>query len=138
MRFRKGREEEARLGIAPLIDIVFLLLIFFMVTSHFDVASGVRITLPKVSRNVFQEEGRKIMLVIDKSGQIYLEQKKIETSALLKSLEDLLDQEKITHLILQADRNVAHGKVVEMMDIAKAAGVPSIVIAARWKADKVF
>ena len=44
MRFIRGRkEEEPRLGIAPLIDIVFLLLIFFMVTSHFDLASGVRL-----------------------------------------------------------------------------------------------
>ncbi|MBW1863135.1 MAG: biopolymer transporter ExbD, partial [Deltaproteobacteria bacterium] len=41
MRFKKVKEEEIRLGIAPLIDIVFLLLIFFMVTSHFDVASGI-------------------------------------------------------------------------------------------------
>lgn len=138
MRFRKGREEEARLGIAPLIDIVFLLLIFFMVTSHFDVASGVRITLPKVARNIFQEEGQKITLVIDKSGQTYLERKKIDTKALQRGLEDLLHEKNITHLILQADRDVAHGKVVEVMDIAKTAGVPSIVIAARWKADKVF
>ncbi|MBW1921270.1 MAG: biopolymer transporter ExbD [Deltaproteobacteria bacterium] len=48
MRFKTTKKEEPSLGIAPLIDIVFLLLIFFMVTSHFDIASGVRIQLPKV------------------------------------------------------------------------------------------
>ena len=53
MRLRKVREEEVVLSIAPLIDIVFLLLIFFMVTSHFDVASGVRIQMPKVTKGFF-------------------------------------------------------------------------------------
>ena len=53
MRFKRNRPEEIRLGIAPLIDIVFLLLIFFMVTAHFDVASGVQIRLPRVAQKTF-------------------------------------------------------------------------------------
>jgi biopolymer transport protein ExbD len=78
MRFRKSREEEIRLSIAPLIDIVFLLLIFFMVTSHFDVASGVRISLPKVAKRILNQEKNRITLVIDKSGQTYLEGKRMD------------------------------------------------------------
>ena len=58
MRFKKFREEEPRVSIAPLIDIVFLLLIFFMVTSHFDIASGIRINLPKVAKRIIGEENR--------------------------------------------------------------------------------
>ena len=59
MRFKKKREEEITIGIAPLIDIVFLLLIFFMVTSHFDIVSGVRIQLPKVTKKILNEEYNK-------------------------------------------------------------------------------
>ena len=77
MRFRRPREEETRLGIAPLVDIVFLLLIFFMVTSNFDVASGVRIRLPRVEKRILDHEKNKIVLVLDKSGQTYLEGQKV-------------------------------------------------------------
>ena len=138
MRFRKIKEEEIRLSIAPLIDIVFLLLIFFMVTSHFDVASGVRIRLPEVAKKFFNQEEDKITLVIDKSGGIYLKGKRVEMKILRKRLENLVKGKDLVHLFLQADKDVKHGKVVQVMDLAKSTGFHSIIIAARWKSEKVF
>jgi biopolymer transport protein ExbD len=138
MRFRKIKEEEIRLSIAPLIDIVFLLLIFFMVTSHFDVASGVRIRLPEVAKKFFNQEEDKITLVIDKSGGIYLKGKRVEMKILRKRLENLVKGKDLVHLFLQADKDVKHGRVVQVMDLAKSTGVHSIIIAARWKPEKVF
>jgi biopolymer transport protein ExbD len=138
MRFRKPREEEIRLSIAPLIDIVFLLLIFFMVTSHFDVASGVRIRLPKVAKRILNQEKNKITLVIDKSGQTYLEGKSVDMKTLQKRLETLVHEKGIVQVILQADKDVRHGKVVQIMDLAKTAGAHSIIIADRWKPEKAF
>ena len=138
MRFRKVRKDEIRLGIAPLIDIIFLLLIFFMVTSHFDVASGVRIRLPKVAKKIFNQEKDKITLVIDKSGGIYLKGKRIEMKILRERLKNLLKGRGQVHLFLQADKDVKHGRVVEVMDLAKSEGIQSIIIAARWKSEKVF
>jgi len=138
MRFRKIKEEEIRLSIAPLIDIVFLLLIFFMVTSHFDVASGVRIRLPEVAKKFFNQEEDKITLVIDKSGGIYLKGKRVEMKILRKRLENLVKGKDLVHLFLQADKDVKHGRVVQVMDLAKSTGVHSIIIAARWKSEKVF
>ena len=137
MKFRKSKEEEPQIGIAPLIDIVFLLLIFFMVTSHFDIASGVKIDLPKVGQKVISDnKDNKITLVIDKSGEAYLEGDKIGNESLREKLEDLIKQKGPLQLILQADKDTAHGKVVEIMDLAKSSGVNSIVIAARWKSEK--
>ncbi len=138
MRFRKVREEEVVLSIAPLIDIVFLLLIFFMVTSHFDVASGVRIRLPKMTKEFFNQEKNKIKLIIDQSGQAYLEGKKVDMATLQKRIEYLVNEKGMLFLILQADKDVKHGRVVQVMDLAKTAGIHSIVIAARWKSEKVF
>ena len=138
MRFRKPKEEEIRLSIAPLIDIVFLLLIFFMVTSHFDVASGVRIQLPKVAKKIYNEKTDKITLVIDKSGQIYIKGKKIDMKALSIRLQNISKEKGLLHLILHADKDVRHGKVVQIMDLAKTAGVHSIIIAAGWKPEKAF
>ena len=138
MRFRRLNEEDTRLGIAPLIDIVFLLLIFFMVTSHFDVASGVRIRLPQSSRRILDQVEDKVTLVLDRSGKTYFEGREIDQVTLRKDLEDIVARQGVVRLVLQADKDVRHGVVVQVMDIAKTAGVLSIVIAAQWKSDKVL
>ena len=138
MRFRKSKEEETRLGLAPLIDIVFLLLIFFMVTSHFDVASGLRIQLPEVAQRVFNQQDNQLRLVIDKSGRMVLEGKQLDMDDLKQHFEKAVNERDTVHLILQADKDVRHGVVVQAMDAAKAAGIHSILIAAQWKADKVL
>jgi biopolymer transport protein ExbD len=138
MRFRRPNEEDIRLGIAPLIDIVFLLLIFFMVTSHFDVASGVRIRLPQSSRRILDQVEDKITLVLDRSGKVYFEGREMDQETLREDLEDIVGRQGIVRLVLQADKDVRHGQVVEIMDLAKAAGVHSIIIAAQWKSQKLL
>jgi biopolymer transport protein ExbD len=138
MKFRRSRQEEPTLGIAPLIDIVFLLLIFFMVTSHFDVASGIRIKLPQISRVIFDPQDSRVTVLIDPSGQAYLEGRALDLEALGERLRELVEERNTVQLILQADKDVKHGVVVEAMDAAKTAGVQSIVISAQWKPQKAF
>jgi len=138
MRFKKSRDEEVELSIAPLIDIVFLLLIFFMVTSHFDVASGIHIQLPKIDQKIFNRQDNKLTLVVDKSGRIYLKGKKLKIKSLQKRLQKAVKERASVSLIIQADKKVMHGRVVQIMDIAKKAGVHSLIIAAQWKAEKVY
>jgi biopolymer transport protein ExbD len=139
MRFKKKKEEGPEISIAPLIDILFLLLIFFMVTSHFDISSGVRINLPKVTKRIMGEEDEnRVTLVIDKSAQIYLEGEKIEQEELRRLLEEKVKEEGLLNLVLHADKDVSHGTVVGIMDLAKSAGISSIIIAARWKAEEML
>lgn len=138
MRFKKTKDEEPRLGITPLIDIVFLLLIFFMVTSHFNMASGISIRLPKVTQRAFNKDSEKITLMIDREGRTYLKGDIIDLKKLTTELKGLVVKEGLIHLLLEADKDVAHGKVVQVMDLAKRAGVLSIIIAADWKPEKVF
>ena len=135
MRFRSTKDEEPTISIAPLIDIVFLLLIFFMVTSHFDIASGVRINLPDITKKVTEDNGEtKVTLIIDKSGRVFLGGEEIDSQALSDRLRADVKKDSFLHVILQADKDVSHGRVVEIMDLVKNAGVRSIIIAARWKA----
>ncbi|NLA74348.1 MAG: biopolymer transporter ExbD, partial [Deltaproteobacteria bacterium] len=83
MKFRKTRDEEEGIGIAPLVDIVFLLLIFFMVTSHYDIAAGVQIKLPKIAKKTAApDEENRVILTVDKDAVIYIEGEKIDISAL--------------------------------------------------------
>ncbi len=134
MVFKKRKAEEINISIAPLIDIVFLLLIFFMVTSHFDIAAGVRIKLPKVSQKADEADtDKKVILVIDKSGQIFLKGERIEQESIENIIKKMVTEEGISKMILQADKDVKHGRVIEIMDLSKSAGIQSIIIAARWK-----
>jgi biopolymer transport protein ExbD len=138
MRFKRPREQEATLTIAPLIDMVFLLLVFFLVTYHFDLASGVPIQLPKVAAKNFDEVREKVTVLIDKSGQIYLKGSKLDLPALRAELKGIVQREGAVSLVLQADKDVPHGIVVEAMDAAKTAGVRTIIIAAQWRPEKVL
>ena len=76
MRFRRTKDEELTVGLTPLIDIVFLIIIFLMVTSHFRVASGVPIRLPKVTQNAYERESQDIVVAIDREGRLYLKDEK--------------------------------------------------------------
>ena len=139
MRFKKSREEEPRISIAPLIDIVFLLLIFFMVTSQFDIAAGIQVDLPKVSEGLTDDEsGETITLAIDKSSRIYFEDESIDILTLRDLLQGALDKNNHVNLVLEADKEVEHGEVVQVMDLAHSIGIQSIIIAARWKSDKLL
>jgi biopolymer transport protein ExbD len=136
MRFRRKKEEEPLLSITPLIDIVFLLLIFFMLTSHFHVASGVPIRLPKVTQNAYDGKSQEVILAIDREGRFYLKGEKADPKELGPKLKDLVDKGELAQLVLQADKEVQHGRVVQAMDLAKSAGVSSIIIAAQWDPKK--
>jgi len=133
MRFKKKSEEDLFISVTPLVDIVLVCLIFFMITYHFDIVSGARIDLPKVVNKNQEEEADKITLIISKSAEVYIGGKKFDQKTLENELKSLVKEKGYLRVILQADKDVAHGKVVEIMDIAKGAGISSIVIAAKWK-----
>ncbi|MBN1276335.1 MAG: biopolymer transporter ExbD [Deltaproteobacteria bacterium] len=135
MHFKKAKEDETILGITPLIDIVFLLLIFFMMTSHFGIVSGININLPRAGQQVSDWETDRLVLMIDKDGRIYLKGETIDINSLDQKLKAFVENNATASLVLEADRDVKHGLVVQVMDLAKRAGVVSILIAARWEAE---
>lgn len=139
MRFSQPKREEISLGIsmAPLIDIVFLLLIFFMVTSHFEIMTSIDIELPDISQRGSDQLIDSMIVAIDKTGNYYIKKEKMDLEDIYFRLKEGSEQKKI-NLILQADRDVKHGYVVRIMDLAKKAGVTSIIISAQWDPEEVF
>jgi biopolymer transport protein ExbD len=131
MRFKQTGDNEPMLGVAPLVDIVFLLLIFFMVTSHFDVASGVKIRLPTTAQRILNQDSERITLLVDPLGKVYFKGKQLNDEALQKELRLSVGKKDIMHLVLQADKDTKLGRVIQIMDLAKRAGIRSIIIAAR-------
>ncbi|MBU3933435.1 MAG: biopolymer transporter ExbD [Candidatus Omnitrophica bacterium] len=127
MRFKRHLEfEKGQLDIAPLIDVVFLLLIFFMLTSSFIFQPGIKINLPKaVTSEVIHEEN--LVITINAEGLIYLNNRPVA----LKQLKSHLKKASAENhpLLIKADRRASLGKVVEVWDMSREAGLTQINIA---------
>ena len=127
MRFKRHVEfERGQLDIAPLIDIVFLLLIFFMLTSSYIFQPGIKINLPKaVSSEVIQKEN--LIIVVNASNVIYLNNSSISLKQLKSHLEKAAQLAR--PILIKADRKASLGKVVEIWDMSRQAGLTQINIA---------
>ena len=137
MRFRRSRHDEPGIGITPLIDIVFLLLIFFILTSQSYIVSGLPIALPKVGQKSPKKDVERIHLVIDSKGDTFYNGKNRDLAFIYREFKKISQENDRISLLLEADKDVSHGRVVQILDIAKRAGINAIVIAAQWEPQKV-
>ncbi len=130
MNFRPKRTfPQPRLEMAPLIDCVFLLLIFFMLTSTFVVSPGLKIKLPKTATKEITREKREVEIAITRSGTIFYEGRKVSLSTLKKELAKFSKRRLNPLIIIKADERTYHGRVVEVMDVAKQVGLSRFAIA---------
>ncbi|MCD6423698.1 MAG: biopolymer transporter ExbD [Elusimicrobia bacterium] len=112
----------------PLADIVFLLLIFFMLSSTFIVSPGIKLKLPKaVSSEI--ELGRTVIIEMPLGGGIFVNNAKVDFNELPQILDLTLSKAKEKVVIIKADKKIQHGFVVKVMDMAKIAGAQRIIIA---------
>jgi len=127
LRQRKGLElEKGQLDIAPLIDVIFLLLIFFMLTSSFIFQPGIKINLPKaVTSEVLHEQN--VVITVTSQNLIYLRKKAVTSNELARRLKDVAKENK--PLLIKADRKASLGRVVEVWDICRASGISKVNIA---------
>ena len=126
-----GRREDLRVEITPLIDVVFLLLIFFTITTTFVTTPGIRVKLPKASASEAQNEERDATVVLTRDDQIIFNHRSVDLKELGNGLQELSTKDPETLVIVQADEAVPHGRVVEVMDLAKGAGLHRLAIATR-------
>ena len=127
MEFERGRRIRIHLDIAPLIDIVLLLLVFFMLTANFITQPGIKITLPKAKTSKPQEE-ENIIVFITEDNKIFLNDREIDIDELKDALEEELKTAEKKIVILKADEKINLGLAVKVMDIAKQAKAENLVI----------
>ena len=132
-RFKKREQPDIRLDITPLIDVVFILLIFFMISTTFITVPGIKVKLPESISEEITREKREVVVGITTDQKIFLEQKEITLKDLEDRLKKVAKKDQKTMVIIQADEEVVHGRVVEVMDIAKFAGLNRLAIATRPK-----
>lgn len=131
MNFRNKNPETLDVNITPLIDVVFLLLIFFMVTTTFQKDAELAIALPEASSEQ-QQPPEALELVIDRQGRYYLDGKEL-TNAQVSTLQNALNiassGKKDRPLIIRADANVHYQAVITVMDIASKLGIVNLSLA---------
>lgn len=129
MRFRRHAELEHGLrpiDITPLIDMVFQLLIFFMLTSSFIVQSGIKVNLPRAATAELSQE-HNLIIVISRENILYLDKKVITNKELKSAL--LTAHKNRTPVLIMADQRANLGRVVEVWDMARDLGVQQVNIA---------
>lgn len=131
MNFRPKRQQDPEINITPLIDMVFLLLIFFMVSSSFTRQSELELTLPRAAANPAEQQPETIEVVIDRNGQWYVEGNLLPDTGIAtmrRSLEAALprDMAEPPTLIISADASATYQAVVDVMDAARQLGLHRI------------
>ena len=129
---RESVVESDELNLTPLIDCVFLLLIFFMVTTVFKEPYRLRVLLPEAVESVLIEE-KKLVATIARSGEMEVNRHVVS----METLEGVLVREKegarVVTLIIRTDKQTRHGLVLDMMEVAKRIGIEKIVLATEKK-----
>ncbi len=132
MKFIKETNPSPKLNMTSLIDVVFLLLIFFMVTTTFEKQAKLKIELPEATEKVKNQEKNQIIISISQKGAIYLNNNEVLNSqygSIANSLKQLVKSGEKPPVVIRADANAAHKHVVTVMDVLADLDFVSVSIA---------
>ena len=121
----KGSEPMSEINVTPMVDVMLVLLVIFILTAPL-MASSIKLDLPKTDAAKASEAPKFVTLVVDKTGQIFLNDKPIVIDELRTSLSQTAVKNPDTEVQLRADEAVPYGKVVEVMGAAQKAGLNRI------------
>lgn len=129
MPFLRKKREEPRIELTPMVDVVFLLLIFFMISTTFVETPGLSVNLPESSSKLAEKEPEEIKVYLSKEGEIHMKGERLTLDALRVVLSSYGEKRGSQTFLLLADRETYHGRVVEVMDAAREAGFFKLAIA---------
>jgi biopolymer transport protein ExbD len=133
MAFSRKKREAPRVDLTPMVDVVFLLLIFFMISTTFVETPGISVKLPESSSQQRKQEVKEVKVYLSKDGRIFLGEQEIEQTELRRRLKAYGARTKTMTFLLLADKEALHGKVVTLMDMAKETGFDKLAIATEYR-----
>ena len=128
----KGTAPMSDINMTPLIDVMLVLVVIFIITAPL-LASSIKLDLPKTDAAKPNDAPKFVLLVVDKSGQAFLNDTPVASAELAQQLAQTATQNPDTELQLRADESVPYGRVVEVMGIAQKAGLNRIGFVAEPK-----
>jgi biopolymer transport protein ExbD len=117
----RGNKEKITLDLTPLIDIIFQLLVFFLLTASFITTPNLGVELPKASSSASKARQKDLRVAIARDGKIELEGKTVDFPTLRRRLQELKKKRPNARVLIHADKKAYHEDVVRVMDAAKAA-----------------
>jgi biopolymer transport protein ExbD len=121
--------DEAEVDLTPMLDVVFIMLIFFIVTASFVKEAGIDVTRPDAATAERKERGN-ILVAISATGEIWIDRRRVDPRAVRANIERLHAENPQGAVVIQADVDSTNGMLVQVMDAARLAGVESVSIAA--------
>ena len=126
----KRRElDQSEVNLTPMLDVVFIMLIFFIVTASFVKESGIEITRPPAATAERQARGN-ILVAITADNHIWIDRRQVDVKALRANIERLHAENPLGSVVIQADEKSQNGLLVRVMDAARLAGVKNVSMAA--------
>jgi biopolymer transport protein ExbD len=130
MRRKRSREsDESEVDMTPMLDVVFIMLIFFIVTASFVKEAGIDVTRPPAATAERKERGN-ILVAITANDQIWIDRRQVDPRALRANIERLHAENPGGSVVIQADVDSKNGLLILVMDAARSAGVSSVALAA--------
>ena len=124
------QEEESEINITPMLDVVFIMLIFFIVTATFVKEAGIEVNRPDAATAVKQEKAN-ILIAIGPNNDVWIDRRKVDIRAVRPNIERLHAENPQGSVIIQADKESKTETLITVMDASRSAGVYNIAIAAQ-------
>jgi biopolymer transport protein ExbD len=127
---RKKQEDDAKIDITPMLDVVFIMLIFFIVTATFVKESGIDVNRPDAATAVKKEKAN-ILIAINENNEIWVDRRQVDIRSVRPNIERLHAENPQGSVVIQADKKAYTETLIKVMDAARSAGVYNIAIAAQ-------
>jgi biopolymer transport protein ExbD len=127
---RKNKRQMAELNMAPLIDMVFILLIFFLVTTSFVKETGIEVNRPTASTAVSQKKAN-ILIAINADNRVFIDHREIDIRAVRANIERALAENPEGAVVVVADSTSSTGSAIRVMDGCRLAGAENVSLAAQ-------
>lgn len=125
---RKESQDDANIDLTSMLDIVFIMLIFFIVTSSFVNESGIEVNRPQATNSSSQKDAE-LFIAISAKNEIFINKQMVDKERVQAKLESILIEKNDLSLVIQADKYAFNGTVISVMDAAKGAGITHIALA---------
>jgi biopolymer transport protein ExbD len=127
MHLRAKHKRSVILNVTSLVDVLFLLLIFFMVSTTFVSTPAIKLELPK-AKNADAVRQDPLIVYVDMNGNIFINDEPVDMALFEAAIQAKLEEHDEKAVVLKADSRVSHGNVVEIMDVLKGAGTRRLVV----------
>ncbi len=129
-RKRHHEEEDAAIDMTPMLDIVFIMLIFFIVTTSFVKEAGIEVDKPQASQAKNPGKNANIFIAINNKDEIWMDKRQVDVERVKANIEKMIAEQPSDVVIIQGDKNAKHGLIMKVMDQVKMAGIDRISVAA--------